>query len=221
MTSVSTRLTWAVPVKPDELGMCLEAFKQVLPKLQALRLCYRFGKGPKVGITKLPVEVEQMIEGLLVKSYLSRWHGAWCERFMHFEKRCEPVSHLSTGYLDILPGIEKQYSHELCEECKVKGTMTGDFDPRYTCDGECHALMHEHVNDYVLNNDLDDLDWCNEQSKEWEQMISQSAGGNFEKYDKVSRLRAWLNVSELSTYWKMSRSFTNTLDFAHTSPIHV
>lgn len=58
----------AVPVRPDQLGGRLDAFQKILPALHALRMCHRFGRGPDVHVTKLPVEIEQIIEELVVKS---------------------------------------------------------------------------------------------------------------------------------------------------------
>lgn len=47
MTTLSAGLAWATPVRPDLLGKHLQAYHDILPNLEALRLCRRFGKGAR------------------------------------------------------------------------------------------------------------------------------------------------------------------------------
>ncbi|TKA83210.1 hypothetical protein B0A55_00658 [Friedmanniomyces simplex] len=90
----------AVPVRSDELGDRMDRFTQTLPQLHALRLCPRFGEGPDVHITKLPVEVVEAIEELVTEAWSSfdarHWQmlGGWSEQFACFEHRCAPMDHL-------------------------------------------------------------------------------------------------------------------------------
>ena len=65
MNVLSAGIAWGVPVRPDLLGERLQAYRETLPMLTALRLCHRFGTGSNVYITKLPNEVEQAIENII------------------------------------------------------------------------------------------------------------------------------------------------------------
>ena len=78
--------------------MNLEAYKKALPAVNAFRLCYRFGQGPEAFVTKLPVELEQAIEQLIIDARRVKLYDDWSEtdwksEFRCFESRCEPVSH--------------------------------------------------------------------------------------------------------------------------------
>lgn len=95
LTTVSPTVTWAVPVKPDELGWHLERYKEILPKLIALRLCHRFGKGPNAHITRIPPEILGAIETMCFDpNYRAYWNN-WSECFEHFEGRCAPIVSLT------------------------------------------------------------------------------------------------------------------------------
>ena len=69
MKVVNGGLAWGVPVQADMLGE--EAYEQVQPTLQALRLCLRFGKGSEVYVTKLPKEIEELIEETLLEDQVA------------------------------------------------------------------------------------------------------------------------------------------------------
>jgi len=176
-TSVNTLLTWAVPVRPDLLGSRLEAFKQILPQLQTLRLCHRFGKGPSVFITRLPTEVERMIE----RCVPLECSGIWQDSFMHFEKRCEPLDHVEDGYFDMLEAAEEELSDVLCEGCQDRGSFENQFECTKDCWIEVSIMMNERVR---LNHDYV-FDVCEETSSTWEDLINQAAGKRFEQCDKV------------------------------------
>jgi len=118
-------------VKPDELGSHLEAFAKNLPTLRTLRLCHRFGKGPKVHITKLPVELELAIEEHVLDSsyYWTQfcWHD-WTKEFSCFESRCRPSGHLEESPSPILDD-----AYGLVEEC-------ANCEEGGVWDGKCESI---------------------------------------------------------------------------------
>lgn len=62
MADVQVELTWATPVDSLELITHFEAYLDLLPTFQALRLCNSFGSGPSAHITTLPVELVDRVE---------------------------------------------------------------------------------------------------------------------------------------------------------------
>ncbi|SMQ46542.1 unnamed protein product [Zymoseptoria tritici ST99CH_3D7] len=163
---VTAGLTWAMPVRPDKLGANLMAFEQAVPELRALRLCHRFGKGPNVHITKLPAELELLVEGFCLeprtgKGRRHRGHHAmdWEYDFRCFESRCSPLMHMHEcsplldrvldmfEYCDTCPG--EDYTFENCAT-HCKNSKTTDLcgvcksgDGRETCEKSCEGRMAE------------------------------------------------------------------------------
>ena len=177
MSVVNAGLAWGVPVRPDLFGEHLEAYMESLPKLNALRLCHRFGNGPNVHITKLPAELLIAIEDMIFEHSRSQYTGPWTGLFRHYEGRCEPVDHFLEGYYDVYGEVKEECIENLCERCQA-----GADD---LCTEDCEKAVRE-----VMNNSLmEGLDWrfedCEMQRSNWEAMISQKPNGQFVKYDKV------------------------------------
>ncbi|KAK3643201.1 hypothetical protein LTR56_010348 [Elasticomyces elasticus] len=116
-------LAWATPIHPVTLLNHLDAYMKALPDLHSLRLCWKFGKGEDVHITRLPVEIEQAIEHLLLQSrrtsqvancfYITGWYNRELE-FACFESTCEPSAHC-----DDMSPIMYSLEHEEPERCEV------------------------------------------------------------------------------------------------------
>ena len=211
-TSINTRLTWAVPVKPDLLGKSLQAFKETLPTLRALRLCHRFGKGSKAYITKLPIEVERIIEGFVPLCRSTLWQSFfWEENFNHFEKRCEPADHVEECYLDIWEDVESELHEELCESCQTDGT----FDNELNCTSDCHFEVHMKMNQRIQENYDHAFEVCDNFSRAWENSIAQKADGHFVQYDQVS-----LRSPQPGRPLNKGRSSFSISDLVRTSLIH-
>lgn len=66
----------------------------MLPKTQALRLCNRFGKGPKARITTVPEELISAIEEYMLSHARFRATIFIEEQFKCFESQCQPADHL-------------------------------------------------------------------------------------------------------------------------------
>ncbi|TKA64972.1 hypothetical protein B0A55_08592 [Friedmanniomyces simplex] len=163
----------AVPVRPDELGDRMDRFTQTLPQLHALRLCHRFGEGPDVHITKLPVEVVEAIEELVTEAWSSfdarNWQmlGGWSEQFACFEHRCAPMDHLpdchsplsdydgdefqpcqeceEDWYNDACKNVCTKQTAEPCMHCKGTRERQSMEDCRKSCRSEKTHLMNENV----------------------------------------------------------------------------
>ncbi|SMY20228.1 unnamed protein product [Zymoseptoria tritici ST99CH_1A5] len=98
-TGLSAGLAWVLPVRPDKLGPHLKNFEEAVPTLHALRLCHRYGRGADVHITKLPAELELLIEGFIIHPFKcsTEWGriARWEDDFKCFESRCSPLFHLA------------------------------------------------------------------------------------------------------------------------------
>lgn len=174
-------LVWGTPVRPDLLGVHLGAYKKALPTLNALRLCHRFGVGPKAHITKLPIEVEQAIEDIVFDRQIVTVNSRseWVNSFMHFEGRCEPIDHALEGYCDIFDEVECEFLDELCDKCKEQGHCSKD------CENDCRALIDGKINEGLYERDESQFETCMAEHDTWEKLIDQKPDGNFAKYDKV------------------------------------
>ncbi|KAF2173297.1 hypothetical protein M409DRAFT_49759 [Zasmidium cellare ATCC 36951] len=209
--TLSAGLALAVPVKSDLLGERLEAYSIVVPVLRALRRCHRFGKGPKVHVTKLPAEIELIIEGLIIRDRQERYRdlSRWKDAFRHYEGHCSPMDHINASPLhDRAEDIDQCKS---CREAEWKDPAAcenrcedGNADQCWTCSQKCdpgncmrtcRAQINEHVNDMVLQWEPGvDLDG---DCESWEKMIDQK--GDFAKYQKVLRQHFGLDVFLSST----------------------
>lgn len=181
--TTSGGITWAVPVRPDILCQNLQAYKTALPVLNALRLCHRFGQGPDVHVTKLPVEIEQAIEDIIFNANLSRLPFA--DAFEHFESRCMPVDHLDDEYGELYFDVRDEIHEKLCEKCKAEDEDDFDFDNEICieCLVEIHMEMNERMCEYGFDWRYDD---CVVECAKWTDLINQNPNGKFVPYDKVS-----------------------------------
>ncbi|KAK4951163.1 hypothetical protein LTR10_010135 [Elasticomyces elasticus] len=67
-------LAWALPVKPDNLLVTIDAYTTALPTIRALRKCNRYGQGPQAYVTKLPAEIVSAIESILFDKQLRQYN---------------------------------------------------------------------------------------------------------------------------------------------------
>jgi hypothetical protein len=176
MTTISAGIAWGVPVRPDLLGQSLEAYEKFLPVLTTLRLCHRFGRGPDVHVTKLPVEILAVVEELIFDSLRAR-ATSWISLFEHFESRCEPVDH--DGVDDYIWDMaDEEASEEKCEACR---------DPESDCDicSDCEKIVKRCANVCIAEHGEWRYDDCAHECQLWEKKIEQGADRGFAKYDKV------------------------------------
>lgn len=207
VTTTSGGITWAVPLRPDDLCQHLQAYKEALPVLTALRLCHRFGKGKDVHVNRLPVEIEQAIEDIIFDTKLS--YSPYRAAFEHFESRCAPVDHLTGGYDDIFEDAYADMHEALCEKCQADE----ESEISDECCGDCLAEIHEVINERMC----DDGDWkydcCEMECDTWRSLISQHANGKFAPYGKVSlKPNTYLTVCVLNNH----RSFLKTSGWKRT-----
>ncbi|KAK5740053.1 hypothetical protein LTR17_004951 [Elasticomyces elasticus] len=97
-------LAWALPVKPVDLLVAIDAYMTALPAIQALRKCARFGYGPQAHITKLPVEMVSAIEAIMYDEQLrspNDKHLAWEQEFLCYTSTCAPADHFKNPGLNI------------------------------------------------------------------------------------------------------------------------
>ena len=93
----------------DKLGAHLEAYIQTLPTIIALRLCGRFGTGPRCHINKLPSELISEIEKFVVEPARVEALETWSSEYRCFELKCDIVDDHFT--------LEDQ--HKLCHSATL------------------------------------------------------------------------------------------------------
>ncbi|KAF2498026.1 hypothetical protein BU16DRAFT_332256 [Lophium mytilinum] len=90
---VISGVSWAVPVDIVRLAPHLEAYEEAKPAITALRLCHRFGAGPDAHITKLPLELIEIIAELMQQESRLWKYLEWKEDYDCFQESCELEDH--------------------------------------------------------------------------------------------------------------------------------
>ena len=83
-------------MRVEHLGAHLDAYINLIPIVNTLRLCHRYGKGPHASIAKLPVELVASIEDYLVAAERKKTRREWAQDFKCFQLLCWPEDHLTT-----------------------------------------------------------------------------------------------------------------------------
>ncbi|KJX94796.1 hypothetical protein TI39_contig4159g00024 [Zymoseptoria brevis] len=189
-------IAWATPVSPDKLVPHLKSFEKILPHLRTLRLCHRFGQGPDVHITKLPAELELLIEESFLSSgwSRSRYYDAfeWEQDFKCFESRCTPLSHIGDStplwemitdnfdYCGRCPGYiypfddcethcKNSSTADPCEACKAGNS-------RQTCEKSCDGQLAFEQQTAASESDYWFEDHMDARSR-WEKRVSAEEAG--------------------------------------------
>jgi len=195
----------AVPVEPDKLGTRLLAFSNVLPKLHVFRLCHRFGKGDSVYITKLPAEVELIIEGMLIRDEKHKLHWdvkyEWESDYRCFQSICSPAGHFE----DLSPIWDAAHDDlDECAPCAESSIYDAECANRCTertesrcgeckmqlsadCENTCLAQYDVSVNEMCWESDYGlETHWT--RGDNWERRVNQKEGGAFGPLEKASSL---------------------------------
>ncbi|KAI7176989.1 hypothetical protein KC316_g17833 [Hortaea werneckii] len=99
MPSIDATIAWAVPVQVEVLGAHLEAYVNLQPTINTLRMCHRFGKGDDVAITRLPVELLSEVEDILMAEERRKTRGEWEADFRCFQLHCDIRDHFDPDEL--------------------------------------------------------------------------------------------------------------------------
>lgn len=133
-----------MPVKVDKLGTHLQAYVETLPAITTLRLCNRFGTGPKCFINKLPTELIEQIEGLIVQSVREEHRKVWSKMYRCWTDNCEMLTdHHSVAEQFDLAHEHLGYfcEHIASEFCQI---VTCDECEEHKCYAECSTRrFHE------------------------------------------------------------------------------
>lgn len=122
MANLDFSLAWSVAVPVEQLGAHLQTYVEMQPQVNALRLCNRFGKGPKAAITKLPVELVAEVEHHLVEHERKKHRKHWKKDFRCFEGLCKPIDHMSDSeQVDMYVDMEIYDEGARCEGCGSYG----------------------------------------------------------------------------------------------------
>ena len=93
-------IAWVLSVSGTALGANLQTYLGLLPILNRLRLCHRYGQGPDVAINRLPVEIIDQIEEHLVRDARSHYLTEWEKDAQCFQYTCQAHCHFTEEELD-------------------------------------------------------------------------------------------------------------------------
>ncbi|KAK5719754.1 hypothetical protein LTR17_015205 [Elasticomyces elasticus] len=211
-------LAWGTPVKPDQLINSLAAYKTALPILKTLRLVHRFGTGPQVHITKLPVEMLLLIEDFVIATRrkaqdLNAWPPYDIESdFACFESKCEPRHHWveeedlwdDAGPITQCDPCEKEategtFSHVNCALRCTKdtatpcGTCSDDGMGAEDCERNCYAKWKDSVNEVAQETDHN-WEVHQQQKNAWLSRIAKGEKGAFQAYKTILKQHFGLEV---------------------------
>lgn len=79
----------AVQVDVKKLGAHLEAYVNLLPAIETLRLGHRYGRGTTCMISELPAELITWIEDLLIAEERRRLLREWADDLRCYEQFCD------------------------------------------------------------------------------------------------------------------------------------
>ena len=82
-----------MPVPVNVLGAHLQAYADLQPTINTLRLYNRFGKGNHAAVSKPPIELVNAIEDHIVEDTRRELREEWEASFMCWEGRCAPADH--------------------------------------------------------------------------------------------------------------------------------
>ncbi|KAK4902533.1 hypothetical protein LTR27_000470 [Elasticomyces elasticus] len=214
-------LAWATPVKPDQLIIHLATYKLTLPALTTIRLAHRFGTGPQVHITRLPVEILLLIEDIIVEAQRKEYYDD--EKMMShpediesdfacFESKCEPRHHWVEednlwDYADTAvdckscekESIEGTYSKLNCDLRCTKhtaepcGTCVDGEMGAHGCERNCYAKWKDAVNKYAQETDHN-WEFHDERKDAWLARIDKSKQGAFLPYKTMLKQHFGLEV---------------------------
>ena len=117
--TLEARLAWSVPVEPDVVAAHLQVHFNERARLNALRLCHRYGQGEHAIITKLPVELVTIIEDYVVADARGSALPSWRASFNCWRGLCQPTDHLDRAEVIVAArqclGLEPQWSGDLTD----------------------------------------------------------------------------------------------------------
>ncbi|KAI7264953.1 hypothetical protein KC345_g8647 [Hortaea werneckii] len=161
MPSIDATVAWAVPVEVEVLGAHLEAYVNLQPTINTLRMCHRFGKGDHAAITELPVELLNEVEEILMEEERRKRREEWETDFRCFQLHCDLRDHIDPSELDDLARqIEDDMRLDFAEEKWMSGP-------------EFHDFVEERVDECVLENFLDKTHW--ERYRRWHDRVDATA----------------------------------------------
>ncbi|KAK5745374.1 hypothetical protein LTR17_001535 [Elasticomyces elasticus] len=142
--TLTAGLAWALPVKPDDLLVTIDAYTTALPTIRALRKCNRYGQGPQAYVTKLPAEIVSAIESILFDKQLRQYnpqHMTWEVEFSCFESTCAPSDHFKGSGLDLGSAADEyMMDFEECDSCSKNS-----YGPQDKYDGKCENRCRAHT----------------------------------------------------------------------------
>lgn len=156
MASLDLGLAWSVEVPVAKLGAHLQAYYQLQPTIRTLRLCNRYGQGPKAAIVSLPPELISEIEGYLIEDERKKHRKHWETDFRCFQGLCKPIDHISDS--EQVDYVFETFGRDFFEEDEDGEEDEDAFadEPRHIC-YECLPEKLTKKQQECLNGILSDI----------------------------------------------------------------
>jgi hypothetical protein len=185
----------AVQVNVVHLGAHLEAYVNLLPMFNTLRLCNRFGRGPESDITRLPPELISIIEDFLLLEERSKTSAAWHTDFSCYQLLCDPEDHITTEQFE-------QYLQKAKAD-KTMGAPTAEPDDDDGDDDDPEDRVHHHL--VIEFDEWSEAHW--DRSFSWESRVGMPSDwrrGVFTQHEDLIKdhfgLNVWISHVRLEEY---------------------
>jgi hypothetical protein len=180
---------WALPVRFEKLGAHLEAYVETIPAITALRLCNRFGKGANCYIHKLPIELVQMIEDIIIERERERCLVPWSKQTRCWLQECDDFTDHMTpeeqiaycARFDCQAKDRNDLAHEPCEA--PHGHTCCELSQFRSTRNQKSSDAAEKRLDKKLSFIKGDRVWCDSDSDEVEVKLAAFRETNLETYD--------------------------------------
>lgn len=165
----------ATPVRADLLGAHVQAYVNLLPAINTLRLCHRFGKGQNVMVSRLPNEIIGCVEECLMEFERVKLRGTWAKELKCWEACCKAMDHFEEqGWRDTY----HQYAYEMeldmsAEDVPLDELSEKQLESLNASLQHCGLLWHDK---HVLNK------------QDWQEKVgrpTERGRGYFSKYSKL------------------------------------
>jgi hypothetical protein len=186
---LTTLLFTAIQVDILSLGTHLEAYANLQPTFNSVRLCNRFGRGPHANITMLPPELISIIEDFLIIEERAKLLRQWSIDFRCYRLLCDPVDH-----------VTKDQFKKYLKTARLDETM-----------GEDPSTPRLSAKERVLNYLVDEFgEWCDthfDRQHSWQDRCGMQSAwrrGIFTQHEDILKkhfgLDVWISHVRLDDY---------------------
>lgn len=193
MPSTEITFTLALPVSVTQLTAHMEAYRDTLPALNALRACNRFGKGPQCHVNKLPVELVQRIAHYCILPEREEKLEDWAARFRCYQENCRILDHFSREWL-----LENYYEWRGSNGCECG----------LECCENCDEPDDDQLEEMVIATDGFPTEEHDDRQEQWELDMKKFLRETGPLFQKHFGLDIWLSRVCLKTSWREDSTST-------------